>query len=302
MSSSNLPSTEDGMPRPIGPTIPRWQLGEQLSRLRERAHVSQGQIAERLGCSVSKIQKIEAGEVGTVKVELEAMLAHYEVKNEQMRAELFELQKLGKQRGWWSKFGAVPAPFSTFLGLESAATRIRAFEPMVVHGLLQTEDYARAIAGTVTLTSGQDQRDRQVRIRMERQDKAFGDDPPEVWVILDEAVLRREVGSPEVMAAQLRHLLRLPTRATVQVVPFRSGGYPGTLGAMTIFEFEERLHTPVVYVEAQAGNLYLEKEHDLRRCNLAYNHMTASALSKQDSARLIATVARDYEERTRREG
>jgi len=290
---------EDPMSRPIGPTIPRWQLGEQLGRLRERARVSQAQIAERLGCSVSKIQKIEAGEVGMVRVELEAMLVEYKITDEQMRAELLELQRLGKQRGWWSKFGAVPAPFATFLGLESAAVRIRAFEPMVVHGLLQTEDYARAIAGTVSLTSEEEQRERQVRIRMERQEKVFGEDPPEVWVILDEAVLRRNVGGPGVMGNQLRHLLKLPTSVTVQVVPFSSGGYPGTLGAMTIFEFEERLHTPVVYVEGQAGNLYLEKEDDLRRCNLAYNHMTASALSKQESAKLIAAVARQFEASSR---
>jgi transcriptional regulator with XRE-family HTH domain len=290
------------MPRPIGPTIPRWQLGEQLSRLREQARVSQAQIAERLGCSVSKIQKIEAGEVGMVKVELEAMLNEYEVTDEEMRAELLQLQKLGKQRGWWSKFGSVPAPFATFLGLESAAVKIKAYEPMVVHGLLQTEEYARAIAGTVALTSDDEQRKRQVRIRMERQEKVFGEDPPEVWVILDEAVLRREVGGPSVMAAQLRHLLTLPVWVTVQVVPFSNGGYPGTLGAMTIFDFEERLHTPVVYVEGQAGNLYLEKEDDLRRCNLAYNHMTASALSKQQSAGLIKTVAEQYEHSSRSQG
>lgn len=287
------------MPRPIGPTIPRWQLGEQLSRLRDKAQVSQSQIAQRLGCSVSKIQKIEAGEVGMIKVELEVMLTEYKIADEQMRGELTELQRLGKQRGWWSKFGAVPSPFATFLGLESAATTIKAFEPMVVHGLLQTEDYARAIAGTVALTSDDEQRERQVRIRMQRQETVFSEDPPEVWVILDEAVLRREVSGPAVMAGQLKHLLKLPKWITVQVVPFSSGSYPGTLGAMTIFEFEERLHTPVVYVEGQAGNLYLEKEDDLRRCNLAYNHMTASALSKQESARLIAAVARQSEESSR---
>ncbi|GAA4701430.1 helix-turn-helix domain-containing protein [Phytohabitans rumicis] len=289
------------MPRPIGPTIPRWQLGEQLSRLRDRARMSQGQIAERLGCSVSKIQKIEAGEVGVVKAELEAMLTAYDLTDERMREELFELQKLGKQRGWWSKFGAVPTPFATFLGLESAATRIKVFEPMVVHGLLQTEEYARAIAGTVALTSDEDQRERQVRIRMERQGMVFAEDPPEIWVILDEAVLHRQIGGPHVMAAQLRHLLKLSPSVTVQVVPFESGGYPGTLGAMTIFEFDDHMHTPVVYVEGQAGNLYLEREDDLRRCNVAYNHMSASALSKQESHKRIAAVADQHEQSGRSE-
>ena len=283
------------MPRPIGPTIPRWQLGEQLSRLRDRARVSQGQIAERLGCSVSKIQKIEAGEVGVVKAELEAMLTAYHLTDERMREELFELQKLGKQRGWWSKLGSVPTPFATFLGLESAATRIKVFEPMVVHGLLQTEEYARAIAGTVALTSDEEQRERQVRIRMQRQEMVFAEDPPEISVVLDEAVLHRQIGGPQVMCTQLKHLLEPPPSVTVQVVPFESGGYPGTLGALTIFEFEAHMHTPVVYVEGQAGNLYLEREDDLRRCNVAYNHMSASALGEQDSHDRIAAVARRYE-------
>ncbi|MET8278473.1 helix-turn-helix transcriptional regulator [Micromonospora sp. NPDC005174] len=289
------------MPRPIGPTIPRWQLGEQLSALREGARVSQSQIADRLGCSVSKIQKIEAGEVGVVRAELELMLTTYDVADEQLRTELYALQKLGKQRGWWSKFGAVPAPFATFLGIESAATRIRAYEPMVIHGLLQTEEYARAIAGTVALIADDGQRERQVRIRMERQEKLLGDDPPEIWAILDESVLRREVGGSHVMAAQLKHLLAMPQWITVQVVPFKNGGYPGTRGAMTIFDFDDRLHSPVVYVECQAGNLYLEKADDLDRCNLAYNHMTASALSKQESARLIEAVAHQYEDFARSE-
>lgn len=289
------------MPRPIGPTIPRWQLGEQLGGLRDRARLTQGQIAERLGCSVSKIQKIEAGEVGVVRAELELMLSTYDVTDEHLRTELYALQKLGKQRGWWSKFGAVPAPFATFLGIESAATKIKAYEPMVVHGLLQTEEYARAIAGTVALMADDNQRERQVRIRMERQEKVLGDDPPEIWAILDEGVLRRVVGSPHVMMAQLTHLLNLPHWITVQVVPFRNGGYPGTLGAMTIFEFNERLHSPVVYVECQAGNLYLEKGDDLDRCNLAYNHMSASALSKQESARLIEDVAHQFKDSTRSE-
>ena len=284
------------MPKPIGPTIPRWQLGEQLSRLRDRANVTQPQIADRLGCSVSKIQKIEAGEVGMVRAELEAMLVAYHVDDERMLAELLELQKLGKQRGWWSKFGAVPAPFSTFLGLESAAVTIKVFEPMVVYGLLQTEGYARAIEEAGDVGTSDDRAERQVKLRLERQDQVFGEDPPEVWVLLDEAVLHREVGGRAVMADQLLHLTKLPKQVTLQVVPFRSGGYPGTLGAMTIFEFDEKMHTPVVYVEGQAGNLYLEKETDLRRCSVAYSHMTAAALSKQESAKLIAEVARRYAE------
>ncbi|GGN93950.1 transcriptional regulator [Actinoplanes lobatus] len=279
------------MARPIGPTIPRWQLGEQLSQLRSAAGKSQQDAANRLGCSVSKIQKIEAGEVGTKPVELEALLALYGTPDP-LRDQLMELRTLGAQRGWWSKYGAVPAPFATFLGLESAATKIRIFEPLMVHGLLQTADYARALAESVNPPSTTAEVDRQVQIRLERQERVFGEDHPELWVVLDEAVLRRHMGGPEIMAKQLDHLLRLPKWVTIQVVPFTGGGYPGALGALTVFEFQDDLHTPVVYMESQAGNLYLEREDDLARSNLAMNHITAAALSKQQSRELITAAAR----------
>ncbi|GAA2628330.1 hypothetical protein Adu01nite_63810 [Paractinoplanes durhamensis] len=166
----------------------------------------------------------------------------------------------------------------------------------MVHGLLQTEDYAHALAETLNPSLSDAEVDRQVRIRMERQERVFAEDPPEVWVVLDEAVLRRQIGGRAVMAKQLDHLLRLPKRVLVQVVPFAGGGYPGTLGALTLFEFAEEVHTPVGYVESQAGNLYLEREDDLARANLAMNHIAAAALSKQESRELIASVARQLSE------
>jgi transcriptional regulator with XRE-family HTH domain len=279
------------MARPIGPTIPRWQLGEQLSQLRSSAGKSQQDAANRLGCSLSKIQKIEGGEVGMKPVELEALLALYGA-SEALSGQLLELRALGSQRGWWSKYGAVSAPFATFLGLESAATKIRIFESFMVHGLLQTKDYAYALTESSNPAMPDAELDRQVQIRLERQERVFGEEPPEIWVVLDEAVLRRQIGGPKVMADQLNHLLRLPKRVTVQVVPFGNGGYPGALGALTLFEFAEDQHTPVAYVESQAGNLYLEREDDLARNNVSLNHITAAALSKQESRELIAAVAR----------
>jgi transcriptional regulator with XRE-family HTH domain len=284
------------MPKPIGPTIPRWQLGEQLARMRDAAGVSQAQTADRLGCSVSKVQKIEAGDVGIVRAELLLMLDVYGVSDAEVRDSLLELQRLGKQRGWWSGFGQLPAPFTTFLGLESAATRIQVFEPTVVYGLLQTEDYARAIAETCELGLTEEQVERQVKLRMERQQRVLEEDPPELWVILDEAVLYREVGGKAVMAAQLKRLVAMARQMTLQVVPFAHGGYPGVRGALTIFEFDERMHSPVAYVEGQAGNLYMEKAEDLRRCSVVYNHMRATALSKQESVKLITAAARQYAE------
>jgi transcriptional regulator with XRE-family HTH domain len=283
---------EQAMPRPIGPTIPRWQMGEQLSRLRNAARKSQQDALNRLGCSISKIQKIEAGEVGMKQVELEALLDLYGTPDD-LRTQLLELRALGNQRGWWSRYGAVPTTFGTFLGLESAATKIRIFEPLVVHGLLQTPEYARALTESINPNLSDPEVDRQVNIRLERQERVFAEDPPEVWVVLDEAVLRRQTGSSKVMADQLNRLLKLPRKVSLQVVPFRSGGYPGTLGALTLFEFAENLHTPVGYVESQGGNIYLERGDDMARFSLALDHINAAALSKQESRALIAAAARE---------
>jgi transcriptional regulator with XRE-family HTH domain len=283
--------------RPIGPTIPRWQLGERLTQLRDSAGRSQAEVADALGCSVSKVQKIEAGDVGVVRAELIMMLDLYEAGDDTLREELLNLQKLGKQRGWWSTFGQVPAPFATFLGLESAARSIHIFEPLMVSGLLQTEEYGRAIDETCDPGLTPEQVEKHVKLRIGRQQRVLDADPPATWVILDEAAIRREVGGPSVMAAQLRKLQALARTVTIQVVPFTHGSYPGVRGGLTIFEFDERMHSPVAYVESHAGNLYMERSEELHRCNVTFRHMTAIALSKQDSLRMITAAAKDYEER-----
>jgi transcriptional regulator with XRE-family HTH domain len=282
------------MNKAIGPTIPRWQLGEQLTRMRDEAGMSQSAIAEQLGCSVSKIQKIEAGDVGVVRAELNVMLDAYGVTDLTLRDELTQLQRLGKQRGWWSKFGQVPAPFATFLGLESAATTIHIFEPLMVTGLLQTEEYARAVFEATDLFT-EDQADRQVRLRIERQERVLTNDPPLIWVILDEAAIRRQIGGAAVMARQLRKLQALSRQITLQIVPFTHGGYPGLRGGLTIFEFDDKMHSPVAYVESHAGNMYMERPEELAGCNVTFRHMTAAALSKQESLTLIADAAARYE-------
>ncbi|MGH3655667.1 MAG: helix-turn-helix domain-containing protein [Micromonosporaceae bacterium] len=282
------------MPKVNGPTIPRWQLGDELGRRREAAGLTTAEVAEKLDCSESKIKKIEAGYVGVIKAELMVMFDLYNIEDERSRSSLMELQKLGKQRGWWSQFGRVPNSFGTFLGLESSATSIRIFEPLMVHGLLQTEEHATALESTITPGSGPEQVERQVKIRLARQDRVFrGDEPPDVWVVLDEAVLRRMVGGADVMRRQLEHLRAMTDRLTLQVVPFSHGGYPGAFGAFTIFDFDDEIRSPVVYVEGQAGGLYLERAVDLQRCNVAYSHLTAAALSPPESAKLITAAIRE---------
>ena len=280
------------MAKPTGPTIARWQLGAQLAELRERLSLSYADVAAALACSESKIRKIEAGYVGVNRAELMVMLTMYNINDEMAREELWGLAQEGKKRGWWSKIvSGVPGDLATFLNLESAATMIRNYEPLVVPGLLQTAAYARAIAETSTLGMSEDEVERQVTLRMARQKKVLGEDPPELWVVLDEAALHRVFGSPQVMKEQLLYLVEASRHATIQIIPFSHGGHPGTLGSFVICEFEENVHSPVVYVESQAGSLYLEKEEEVRRCSLVYNQLTVAALSRPKSRELIEAAA-----------
>jgi transcriptional regulator with XRE-family HTH domain len=279
------------MAKPIGPTIPRWQLGEEIARLRKNAEYTRERIAQRLRCSVSKIEKIEGGQVRVKVAELETMLTEYGHPQDAWPP-LLELQRLGATRGWWSKFGRLPLPFTEFLGLEMAAETIRTFELSVVPGLFQTEGYIRALAEADTPGISEDRIEREVELKISRQKRILDDDPPQMLTVLDEAALRRRIGSPAVMREQLEHLVELAKLQPIQVVPLEHGGYPGIRGPFVIFEFPERLHSPVVYTECQAGNLYMEKSPDLHRCTVAFEHTLGAAYSRQKSVALLKGIAR----------
>lgn len=284
------------MPNATGPTIARWQLGEELANLRRELGLAWDEVAAHLGCSEAKIRRIEKGEVGVVQAELKSLLELFKVNDADHREHLMSLQKLGKQRGWWSKLGGVPAPYAEFLGIESSATILRIFEPQLIHGLLQTEAYTRALLGGASVNATPTAIDQQVQIRKARQERILGaEEPPTLWVVLDEAAILRPIGSPRIMQDQIAHLIDLAHRCTLQVVELGYGAHPGLFGAFTIFEFDENRHSPVVYVEGQAGNLYLEKSDDLSKCKLAFDHLTAAALSPPDSVRLLEKAARQFD-------
>ena len=157
------------MPRTSGPTIARWQLGQQLKTLREAANITHIQIADILGCSESKIYKIEAGDVGIGRGDLLVMLSKYGVSEDEPRSvTALDLQRQGKQRGWWSKYGTLPINYALYVGLESAATEVKNFELAVVPGLLQTRDYATAIIAAAW-PDDHVEVERRVELRMARQ-------------------------------------------------------------------------------------------------------------------------------------
>jgi transcriptional regulator with XRE-family HTH domain len=280
------------MPRVTGPTIARWRLGKELKQLREAAGCSYLDAAHRLDCSESKIRKIEASEVGVVRAELDSLLELYKLEDDDLRYLLHELQRLGKQRGWWAPLGSMPKQYAFFLSLESDARRVRTFEPMMVPGLLQTEEYAHALDAMCTFESPEEL-ERSVQIRMARQEAFWKGrtDPSRLWVIVDEAALRRPAGKKAgVMRGQLMRLLELSDQCIFQIVPFEVGSYPGTIGPFTICEFDENVHSPVVYTDGQAGIAYLEKPEDVDRAGRAFNHMAAMALSPAQSGKKILAI------------
>ncbi|WP_163508736.1 helix-turn-helix domain-containing protein [Fodinicola acaciae] len=279
------------MPKVIGPTIPRWRLGEELEKFRKRAGKTFDDAMTALGCSESKVRKIEAGDVGMNRGELILLFDLYGIDDAAVREQLLELQKLGKQRSWWSQYGSVPAQFGTFLSFESAATAMRIYEPLMIHGLVQTESYARALTESIDVDPTPEHVDHQTRIRMARQERVLsGDEIPKVWTILDECALDRPVGGAEVMKEQLNHLADIAKQVNLQILPRSHGGHAGLYGAFTLFGFDENIHSPVVYVESQAGNLYLEKEADLQRCGAAYEQLQAAALSTRESVKLLRSL------------
>jgi len=286
---------EVDVPRASGPTIARWQLGHQLKALREGARITQQQIADVLGCSESKIYKIEAGDVGINRGDLLVMLNRYGVPEDDPSANTaLDLQKQGKQRGWWSKYGTLPINYAMYVGLEGAATEVKNFELAVVPGLLQTKDYAHAVVAAAW-PDDEAEVQRRVELRMARQ-ACLTDDPPlKFWAVVDEGVLHRRTGGDDVMATQLKHLLTLSNRPniTIQVLPFSEGHHPGTTGSFSILEFPEAVHSPVAYVVSQAGDVYLERDDDMRRVTLTYTHLQTAALSASKSRDLIAAIARE---------
>jgi len=202
----------------------------------------------------------------------------------------------GNRKEWWEGHRALRPKFASYLGLESVATTLQAYDTHLVHGLLQTPDYARALIRAVRPDLLEHEIDQLVQLRIRRQEILTRDDPPPLtlWSVMDEAVLRRQVGGRQTMHAQLQHLITAAAQPAVNllVMPDTLGAHPGLNGPMAILQFETGTR-PVVYVEAQAGNLYMEKDDDLRRCQQTMNHILAAAPGPEPSLALIRQVAKE---------
>jgi transcriptional regulator with XRE-family HTH domain len=275
------------------PTLRGRRLAMELQRRREATGMSREEVARQLEWSTSTLFRIETGRSRPQPGNVRVLLELYGVTGPE-RDGLIQLTRDARQPGWWHSFRDVlPNPYEVYIGLEAGAASIRNFEPSVVPGLLQTEDYAREIFRNGPIELDRDEVERLLEVRLARQKILARDDRPRLWAVIDEAVIRRAVGGPDVMRRQLRHLADAAQqgKTTIQIVPYRAGAHAGTTGPFVILDFPETTDPTVVYVETLAGDIYLEEHSDVSRYTLAFDRLRAAALHPDDAVQLIEQMA-----------
>jgi transcriptional regulator with XRE-family HTH domain len=251
-----------------GPTVRRMLVGAKLRRLRTDMGLSREEAAQAIRASEWKIHRLENGQVGFKERDLVDLLARYGVTDPEEINELLTMAREANTPGWWQHYGDVlPQWFRTYVDLESAAALIRTYEGQFVPGLLQTDDYMRAVIHGAHLDESSDEVGRRVRLRMARQTLLTREHPPRLWAVVDEAALRRPVGGPGVMRGQLERLLdatKLPN-VTLQILPFDTGAHPAMVGSFSILRFADRELPDVVYLEHLTNAVYLDKRAEVER-------------------------------------
>jgi transcriptional regulator with XRE-family HTH domain len=283
--------------RRAAPTVGQVVLGKRLQELRETAGLSREEAARVLRVASATVRRMETAEVSLKIPYVQVLLTTYGVPDEEAEA-FVRLAEEANQPGWWQRFHDVlPDWFSLYVSLEGAARIIRSYEPHFVPGLLQTEDYAQAVmeAGTIGHSSPETV-DRHVSLRMERQRLLDRADPPHLWVIMDETVLRRPVSTdPKVQRGQLDRLLEYAERdrVTLQIAEFAAGPHPGTYAPFTLFRFAEPELPDMVFTEYLTGALYLDGRREVAAHLEVLDHMTARAATARRTLKLL----REYRER-----
>ncbi|MET9383239.1 helix-turn-helix transcriptional regulator [Streptomyces sp. NPDC002928] len=278
-----------------GPAVRRRKLGAELRALRARTGLTSGEAARLVGWHQSKVSRIETGASGVKPADVRLLLDAYGVAEAQLRELLLVLAGShdGGRDHWWHAYrGVLPPTYRDFISLESQASAMRTLETSVVPGLLQTPEYARAVTRAAVEGLEEERLDALVEVRLARQDVLRAQSPLELTAVLDEAVLRREVGGPDVMARQLRRLVeagRLP-QVRLQVLPFSAGAHIGITGPFVILSFPSTSDLDVVVLDHMTSSLYLERKEDLQAYSEAFNTLQIHALSPEDSLDFIAGI------------
>ncbi len=287
----HLPAQPSG-----GPTILRIALGTQLRRLREARGITREAAGEAIRASDAKISRLELGRVGFKARDVADLLTLYGVADEQERDAFLVLVRHANEPGWWRRYGDVLSSwFETYLGLEQASSVIRTYEVQFVPGLLQTEDCARAVIQLCQIHGSAQEVDRRVTLRMARQDFLTQPGAPDYWAVVDEAVLRRPLGSRETLRAQVQHLIKMAElpNITLQVVPFHAGGHVAAGGPFTILRFAEPDLPDIVYLEQLTSAVYLDKPRETDNYLLVMDRLCVEAEPPADTTSFLKEIIKE---------
>lgn len=269
----------------FNPPLLRRRIGSELRQLRESKGITGEELANLMEWDRTKVYRIERGQQKIRPKEIRELLGHLNVTDVDAIERFTTMAQESRKRGWWAAYGPLPKLYDTYVGLEGNASEIRCWEPYVINGLLQTEDYARAIISAPTPRLSELDVERQVKVRLERQERTKA---VPLWVVLDESVLHRMIGGPDILRTQLEHLIKMAKdpRITLQVLPFDEGGHGAGRGSITVMILEDG---PVVYTDTPAGQIYPDGDH-ATACNLAIEQLHAKALSPNRTTRLIKST------------
>ncbi|MGD0373930.1 MAG: helix-turn-helix transcriptional regulator [Streptosporangiaceae bacterium] len=278
-----------------GPTVLRILLGTQLRRLRESRGITAQEAARAIRGSESKISRIELGRNAVREVDIADLLSLYGITDTTEREQLLSLASQANQPGWWHRYQDIlPGWFQAYIGLEESAESIRSYDAQFIPGLLQTEDYAAAVIALGEFSL--EETERLVYLRKERQ-RRFSSGGLRLWAIIDEAALRRPVGSPSLLRAQLEQLLDSSDMPgfTLQVAPLPAGAYAAP-GSFCILRFAVPELPDVVYLEQLTSAMYLDKPSDVDRYVTAMDKLSAASAPPDQSRQIIRAMLEDMEE------
>lgn len=277
------------------PTVRERRLARTLRQLRDNAGLTIEEVAEKLELSASTVSRMETAQVGVRARDLRDLLDTYGVTGAE-RDQLLQIARERRQQYWWREYKDLPN--IAVAGLEADASTIWQYSTQLVPGLLQTDSYARAVLEAIRLDAKPGDIERRLELRIHRQALLTSENAPEYWVVLDEAVARRQVGGPATMAEQLLQLIevaKLPN-VTLQLLPFDSGEHAGMDGEFTLYHYRESADPDVVYIENTGSDLYLEAPEVTRRYNKIFDHLRAAAQNPGESIRTLGGIQSQLEQ------
>lgn len=275
------------------PTVRLRRLAAQLRQLREAAGLTQEDVSERTGKDRSTLYRLESAQQRPQRSTLIQLMDLYGVEPAK-RAELLAVLRQAGELGWVRGHrSGLPEVYSDYISFESEASAISNYESLFIPGLLQTEDYTRAVIRGTLPHATDEQVENRVAARMERQAVLAKDEPARLWAIMDEAAVRRAVGGPRVMRQQLRRIAEAATKPnlTAQIIPYAAGAHPGMQGSFILLDFPDPADPSLIYMESLAGDLFLENSTDISRYIENFQHLRAAALRPDETVALLAEVA-----------